>query len=159
MAERTISRLNDVANLNSTVFPVDDRERGPNNFVVLLLEDEPLISLDLETTLLDAGFAVHCAMSCDEGHQWLDHHKPDVVIIDIVLRDGRCTEVASRLLLAGIPFIVHSGDYRTAHIGTPFELGAWLTKPSAPKALIQAVCAVTLSGCVRVAEALDFLTQ
>lgn len=110
--------------------------------VALLLEDEPLIAMDVEMTLVDAGFEVHCAISCKNADDWLDRHRPDIVIVDIVLRDGHCTEVVSRLVQAGIPFIVHSGDYPSAHTGTAFELGAWVAKPSVATALLQAVSAV-----------------
>lgn len=120
-----------------------DGDRGANRAVALLLEDEPLISMDVEITLVDAGFEVHCAMSCKDANAWLDNHRPDVVIVDIVLRDGHCTEVVSRLLQAKIPFIVHSGDSPSTHIGTPFELGAWVAKPSIPNALLQAATAAS----------------
>lgn len=104
-----------------------------------------LISWDLEATLLDAGAEVHCALSCKEALDWLERHEPDLAIIDIGLRDGRCTEVALALLRAAIPFIVHSGDQQAAYMSTPFELGVWLTKPSPPAALIQAVNAMTMA--------------
>lgn len=87
----------------------------------------------------------NCALSCKEALDWLERHEPDLAIIDIGLRDGRCTEVALALLRAAIPFIVHSGDQQAAYMNTPFELGVWLTKPSPPAALIQAVNAMTMA--------------
>jgi DNA-binding response OmpR family regulator len=136
-----ITGLSEPIDLRAAKLANSDVARTMDRLVVLLLEDEPLISMDLETTLVDADIEVHCAMSCEQAHAWLETHTPDVVIVDIVLRDGRCTEVVSRLLQAGIPFIVHSGSHRSDHLGTPFDLGAWLPKPSAPNALVQAVSA------------------
>lgn len=114
----------------------NDRVRVPRDCVVLLLEDEPLIAMDVEMTLGDAGFGVCTVVSCAEANAWLDRNRPDVAIIDIELRDGRCTGVVARLVAANIPFIVHSGDPSTMHAGTPFSNGIWLGKPSGSDALV-----------------------
>ena len=105
----------------------------------LLLEDEPLICMDLETILRTEGFDVTTRMSCVEANAWLDRHRPDIVIVDIELRDGPCTEVMARLIDANIPFVVHTGDHPSFHVGTPFARGVWVGKPAAPDELIQAL--------------------
>lgn len=105
----------------------------------LLLEDEPLICMELESILRTEGFDVTTAMSCVESNAWLDHHRPDVVIVDIELRDGPCTAVINRLVEANIPFVVHTGDSQSFHTGTPFARGAWVGKPAAPNELILAL--------------------
>lgn len=106
---------------------------------VLLLEDEPLIAIDVEQTLRDAGFDVSVAATCADAAEWLEVCRPEVVIIDIVLRDGPCHQVAKQLVQDNIPFVVHSGDILDAHAGTPFEYGVWLSKPSMPGDLIAAI--------------------
>lgn len=106
---------------------------------VLLLEDETLISMDLEAALRLEGFDVTTAASCTEAHAWLDRNIPDIVIVDIELRDGNCTEVVARLVEAKVPFVVHSGDYSSSYVGTPFARGAWVGKPAAPEELIRAM--------------------
>lgn len=105
----------------------------------LLLEDEPLICMELESILRTEGFDVTTAMSCLDANAWLDHHRPDVAIVDIELRDGPCTAVINRLIDANIPFVVHTGDSRSFHIGTPYARGAWVGKPAAPDELILAL--------------------
>lgn len=105
----------------------------------LLLEDEALICMELEPILRAEGFEVTTAMSCLEANAWLDHHRPDVVIVDIELRDGPCTAVIDRLIDANIPFVVHTGDSKSFHLGTPFVRGAWVGKPAAPDELIMAM--------------------
>lgn len=107
--------------------------------IALLLEDEPLISMDLEVTLGAEGFDVFTVMSCVEASSWLDKRVPDVVIVDIELRDGSCTEVVARLVETNIPFVVHTGEHPALHAGTSFAKGAWVGKPAAPDELIQAV--------------------
>jgi two-component system, response regulator PdtaR len=110
--------------------------------VALLLEDEPLISMDLELTLGNAGFDVTTVMSCEEALDWLGMARPDIVIVDIELRDGRSDKVVERLVEDDIPFIVHSGDHPSMQVDTPFAHGRWVSKPAAPDELVQAARAL-----------------
>lgn len=106
---------------------------------VLVLEDEPLIALDIETTLRDAGYDVAVVGSRIDAFAWLEVCRPDVVIADILLADGSSNEVAEQLILDDIPFVVHSGDIADSFVGTAFEHGRWLSKPCMPEELISAV--------------------
>ncbi|SFC77730.1 response regulator [Devosia psychrophila] len=106
--------------------------------VALLLEDEPLIAMDVEMTLEGAGFEVINLMSCEAAHGWLDQYLPDVVIVDIELRDGPCTDVVLRLVEGNIRFLVHSGDQPGKYACTPFAHGAWVSKPAAADDLARA---------------------
>ena len=109
-----------------------------NAAVALLLEDEPLISMDLEQTLGSAGFDVTTVMSCEEAKEWLEICRPDIVIVDIMLRDGPSDEVVECLVEDEIPFIVHSGDHPNQHVGTPFAHGRWVSKHADTDELIDA---------------------
>ncbi len=117
-----------------TITPLDTIMR-----TALLLEDEPLIAMDLEFNLQDAGFDVVHLMSCADADRWIDGHSPDVAIVDVELRDGSCHAVVGRLRNAGVPFIVHSGSHPSEHTGTNFEHGSWLMKPSSMRDMISAV--------------------
>lgn len=110
-----------------------------NGRTALLLEDEPLIAIDVEQNLRDAGFDVSIVATCADALEWLEVCRPDIVIVDIVLRDGPCHEVVEQLVNNDIPFVVHSGDVADAHVGTPFEHGVWLSKPSMPEGLVAAI--------------------
>lgn len=112
---------------------------GNNQTIALLLEDEPLISMDVEQILESAGFGVSKVMSCDEADAWLDQRTPNVVIVDIVLKDGPSNRIAQRLVNGNIPFIVHSGDVPSMHQGTPFAAGGWVSKPSSPGELVETI--------------------
>lgn len=108
-----------------------------NAAVALLLEDEPLIAMDLEQALDSAGFQVTTVMSCAEANDWLAMWRPDIVIVDIMLRDGSSDAVVRRLVEAAIPFIVHSGDHPNQHVDTPFAHGVWVSKPAGPGELVE----------------------
>lgn len=113
-----------------------------NAAVALLLEDEPLIAIDLEQALDSAGFQVTTVMSCAEANDWLAMCRPDIIIVDIMLRDGSSDEVVKRLVEAAIPFIVHSGDLPNQHVGTPFAYGVWVSKPAGLDELVETVRAL-----------------
>ena len=115
------------------------RKKPANGLMVLLLEDEPLIAIDVASTLGDGGYDVSSVMSCHDAGIWLDAHRPDVVIADINLRDGPCTDVVLRLVDADIPFVIFSGDHPSRYLNGPFMHGAWVIKPASPKDLLRAV--------------------
>jgi DNA-binding response OmpR family regulator len=110
----------------------------PNSYVALLLEDEPLIAMDVEGELERATFAVTTLLSCADAVRWLQGHRPDVVIIDIMLRDGTSAGVVDLLIAAQIPFIVHSGSHPSAYKNTPFRRGVWINKPCNTSDIVQA---------------------
>ena len=53
-----------------------------------------------------------------------------IVVVDIILMDGPCHAIVEKLMADKIPFIVHSGDHSSQHIGTPFEHVRWVSKPA-----------------------------
>lgn len=78
---------------------------------ILLLEDEPLILLDLEFAVEDCGHHFLSATCVDQGLDYLADTDVDVAILDVSLGNGEtCTPVADDLRRRGIPFIIHSGD-------------------------------------------------
>jgi two-component SAPR family response regulator len=108
---------------------------------ILILEDEALIALDVETTLTDikAGSVTNIA-SCAEALKWLAENTPDIAIIDIFLRDGECIEVAEILVERDVPFIVHSARRKVTHDSHHIFLkGIWIPKPAVPNDLARTV--------------------
>jgi len=80
---------------------------------VLLLEDEPLILLDLEYAVEDRGYSVLPTQSCEEALAAIEGTSETLVVavLDVSLGDGKtCFPVAQELDRRGIPYILHSGD-------------------------------------------------
>lgn len=98
--------------------------------LALILEDQGLIALDVESSLQEAGFNTSCMTSIRDTRHWLEGHTPAVAIVDIELADGSCEEVVERLHALQVPFIVHSGDPKSMHAETVFRMGQWLSKPA-----------------------------
>lgn len=81
-------------------------------YTVLLLEDEPLILMDLEMAVEDRGCRALTSSTIDQALQFIaEPDKIDVAILDVSLGGGyTCMPVARELKSRGIPFILHSGD-------------------------------------------------
>ncbi|MXO58336.1 response regulator [Altererythrobacter salegens] len=79
---------------------------------VLLLEDEPMILMDLEFAAEACGCNALCATSVKQAMKHLDSERPvRVGILDVNLGEGQtCEPVARELERRGIPYILHSGD-------------------------------------------------
>ena len=85
----------------------------PDGFTILLLEDEPLILMDLEFAAEDAGCAVLTSTTCGDAIALLEQGDTavDVAILDVSLGQGHtCLELAQELDKLDIPYILHSGD-------------------------------------------------
>lgn len=108
---------------------------------ILLVENEPLIAMDVEAMLRAAGFedVVH-VVSSGEALEWLDRFEAGVVILDLIVRDGPTAPVAERLRARGAPFLVYSGLSR-AEIddAAVFDDVIWLSKPCTQSELVNAL--------------------
>jgi DNA-binding response OmpR family regulator len=106
---------------------------------ILLLEDEPLIAIDVEDLLHSAGWTdVATFSSCNDAHKWLKANTPTLAIVDPQLRDGYCTDVARTLSERSVPFILYSGS-STADLHADFKAGILLPKPAGPEKLRAAI--------------------
>lgn len=97
----------------------------------LVLEDEPLIALELEDALGLSGFDdVRVFYSFHPAFQELEISTPDIAIIDYRIR-GRTSECFAALLSArSVPLLVYSGTpYEKEIIPTEFDRSVWLMKP------------------------------
>lgn len=107
---------------------------------VLLLEDEALIAVALQADLEDAGYSVAGPfVTCAGALDWLATNTPDLAILDTVLKDGPCKDVALKLNQQGVPFIVYSGHVEDRNILPASEDVTWVEKPATAEALLRAL--------------------
>lgn len=116
-----------------------------NTSIALLLEDEALIAMDIEQALGSAGYDVTTVLTCAQAALWLQTRRPDVVIVDVMLRDGTSEAIVSKLVQERIPFLVHSGDVPGIYAGTPFAHGVWVSKPASSSDLVEAANGLILA--------------
>jgi len=109
---------------------------------VLVAEDVGAISIALEDVLADAGFTVAGPFaSCAAAMEWLKTGRPDLAVLDSILNDGVCIDLARALRSRGVPFLFlsanHPGD------GMPADLHdvPWLEKPISYDRLLEGLSA------------------
>ena len=84
---------------------------GLEGRTILVLEDEPLIVVDLEYALVDAGARVLVAARSADALALLDAERIDGAVLDLTLGgEDTCEAVALRLIELGIPYLLHTGD-------------------------------------------------
>jgi CheY-like chemotaxis protein len=113
---------------------------------VLLLEDEALIAITLQADLEDAGPFTTCA----DALSWLGSNKPDLAILDTVLKDGPCKDVALTLASLDVPFLVYSGHAEDLNNLPKLADVTWVEKPAAAEVLLRALAGLP-SGVVATA--------
>jgi CheY-like chemotaxis protein len=102
--------------------------RGPTALVV---EDEALISLALEETLVEGGYRVLTARTCEEALARIEADPIDIALLDYWLETQSADGVAAALKARDIPFAICTGsmpDEMTRRFPGTIILG----KPFAP---------------------------
>jgi DNA-binding response OmpR family regulator len=115
---------------------------------VLIVEDDYLIGLDVQSMLADAGFETCGPVGCP--HQaigLIGTRKPHAVLLDYNLHGQNAAGVAAALTARGIPFAFMSG-YSRDHLPPGFEAVPLIGKPVDATVLVAAVKA--LLGCLPV---------
>jgi DNA-binding response OmpR family regulator len=75
---------------------------------ILLLEDEPLIRIDMCQLLQAAGATVFTASRLEDGLRWTEHPKLSAGVLDFRLASGDSTSICWRLADRRIPFMFHT---------------------------------------------------
>ncbi len=120
----------------------------PAQVRILVVDDEPDILNLLEYNLKRAGFQAILAKDGPEAIEAAKAHRPDLVLLDIMLPDMEGTEVLRRLkaleATSLIPVIMLTAKGEEVDKIVGFELGAedYITKPFSPRELILRVKAV-----------------
>lgn len=106
---------------------------------ILVVEDEPMIALDLQDLLVDAGFEIAgVAGRLDKALALIVSTDFDVAVVDANLAGVSASPAAAALVTRGVPFVVLSG-YSLAQQQDAFASGHFLQKPCRPARLIAAL--------------------
>lgn len=109
---------------------------------VLLLEDEPLIAMDVEQLCQDNGAAdVVTVRTLDEFDLQALLPSIDVAIVDLMLSGVSTLDFARSLQQAGKPFVFASGHTDNEDIKASFPDTPFVAKPYAGDDLMNAVAA------------------
>jgi len=114
----------------------DDASEYPPR--VLVLDDEPLILLDLEFAVEDAGCQPLTALDLAEALAIIRENALSAAILDVSLGKGQtCEQVARTLAEKGIPYVLHTGDLDRMDEAVRGLGGTLVPKPT-PAALVVA---------------------
>ena len=96
---------------------------------VLIVEDDPIIALDLEDTILDFGVkTVRTAGTVTRALQMIAERVPDFALLDVGLIREKSFAIAEKLAALGVPFVFVTG------YGTDVRLPpAFADRPRLPK--------------------------
>ncbi len=115
---------------------------------ILVVEDDASIRLGLEDTLAAKGYEVNAVARGDVGLARAAEHRPDLIVLDIMLPDMDGFEVCRRLKanpdLREVPIIILSARGAELDRVRGLELGAddYVTKPFSLMELLARVSAV-----------------
>jgi DNA-binding response OmpR family regulator len=109
---------------------------------VLIADDEPNIVIALEFLLQRNGYDVHVARNGDEALRLIEQHKPDLILLDVMMpqRSGYdvCQRVREREDWRHIKIVMLSAKGRDVEMNKGMSLGAdlYITKPFSTRELV-----------------------
>ncbi len=111
---------------------------------VLLVEDEPLLALDVESALIDAGYTVTMTSSGEQALEALSSMGApfSAMVTDIRLgngADGWAVAKKARELIPGLPVVYMSGDSAANWTSMGVPESVMLTKPMALSQVVVAL--------------------
>ena len=103
---------------------------------VLLVEDDPIIALDFEDTIVALGVkTVRTAATVARALQMIGDRAPDFALLDVSLMREKSFAIAERLDALKIPFVFVTGYGRDVNLPKAFADRPRLAKPCSTEAL------------------------
>ncbi|MXP41496.1 PAS domain-containing protein [Altererythrobacter soli] len=107
---------------------------SPGGRTVLIVEDEPLISLEMQAMVEAMGYNVlGPAPSVAEAQELLKGQRPDIAVLDVNVRGESSDSIARALTALRVPFVYCTGYAEPGKLPAPDS--AKLPKPVDPAAL------------------------
>jgi CheY-like chemotaxis protein len=117
----------------------DERSPGLFGKRILLIEDEPLVSMDIESILSGAGCAIHGpAGNIEKAKRLIDEGEYDGALVDANLEGHPIDEIAELLKQRDCPFAFVSGYGREA-LPAGFRNAVLVAKPYSRNQLLATV--------------------
>ena len=121
----------------------------PEARTILLVEDEPLILMDLEFAAEDAGLECLRAPNLAEALAFIESHgdRLDVAVLDVSLTgDDNCLPIARELHVRDIPYVIHSGDLDRQNEVIRSLAAPRIAKPSSSEKVVEVALSLLGGG-------------
>ena len=106
---------------------------APSQKMILVVDDDERICMALRVGLGLSGYRTVTQRNGRDGLTWLDEHRPDLIIVDMVMPEvdgiGFIGELQRRGLHPGVPVMVVSGDRDAHEQAAKIGAEAFLPKP------------------------------
>ncbi|NOU92167.1 response regulator [Paenibacillus sp. LMG 31456] len=113
---------------------------------ILVVDDEPSISMLIEFNLKLIGYEVHCVYDGEAVFQAIQHFRPDVIVLDLMLpkMDGIqvCRKLRSQNNMVPIIMLTAMQDLSDKIAGLDNGADDYMTKPFSPQELISRIQAI-----------------
>jgi CheY-like chemotaxis protein len=128
VANRSMPRPSTSQHTLGPIHSMNSENKPQSVPTVLVVEDDPDISMSLQDLLEHEGYRVDCAPTCRQASSSIEQHAYDVVLLDLGLPDGDGLSILEQLQvsLPALPVIVLTASNRD--LG-PVRAFARLTKP------------------------------
>src|SRR5262245_53046862 len=130
-AARAVSTIELVSGAGVSVVGSVNPLRGRS---VLIVEDEPLIALELHNALCASGASILRATAIQDALQLIGCSQICAAIVDVKLGNEDCSSICAALAKRSIPFMFYTGYSAIA-------LTAWavpiVTKPAESRAIVE----------------------
>ena len=100
---------------------------------ILVVEDQPLVVLDIAQSLAKAGASVLTAATLADGLRLAEHPQLSAAVLDFALGQHDCDPLCVRLSERQVPFVIYTGY---ADVSVACSLGILVQKPAAPQTLL-----------------------
>ena len=104
--------------------------------LILIAEDEVLISMDIENTFKDAGARVRICSTVEDALVVAENRDLSAAVVNHVLHDGESSQLCERLKQRGVPFVLFSGF---ANVKGACRTGVQVHKPTTSPILVSTV--------------------
>ncbi|MCG7212888.1 response regulator transcription factor [Paenibacillus mucilaginosus] len=113
---------------------------------ILVVDDEPSISMLIEFNLKLVGYEVHCVYDGEAVFGAIQHFRPDLIVLDLMLpkMDGIqvCRKLRSQNNLVPIIMLTAMQDLSDKIAGLDNGADDYMTKPFSPQELISRIQAI-----------------
>lgn len=112
---------------------------------ILIVEDEPKLAQVLSVYLLQSGFETHIIDNGLKVIDWVRQHKPDLILLDLMLPGLNGIEICKELrIFSNVPIIMVTARVEEVDRLLGLELGCddYICKPFSPREVVARVKAI-----------------